>query len=92
MIVEALEALLNFFGISGGQVGVALPLLAIALYWRKALYGAGKAKGMVSKGVFASVIIGLLVLTGVLDVNVAAAVSLSKTLFSFAADAFGVMA
>lgn len=92
MIAEFLQTLLEFFGIGGGQIGLALPLIAIFLYWRKALYGAGVAKGAVSKVVFTCVVVGVLVLAGVLDVDVSATIGFGQTLIDLGMDAYGVLA
>lgn len=92
MISEIIQLILDFLGVSGGQIGLALPLIAIALYWRKALYGAGVAKGAVSKIVFACVVVGVLVLAGVLNVDVSAAIGLGQTLIDLGMDAYRVLA
>lgn len=80
VVAELLEW---FLGSTAGQVGLAVGLLAVGLYWRK-LIGAGSLmQSWGSRVVFSAVAVGALLLLGVITgVDVARATELGTTAWS----------
>lgn len=72
-----------FVGSTAGQVGLAVGLLAVGLYWRK-LVGAGSAaQSWGSRVVFSAVAVGALLLLGVITgVDVARATEIATMAWS----------
>lgn len=78
LFAEALE----FVGVA--ETGIGLTLLLMVLYWRKITMILGVIGAKVTVLVFSLGLLGLLAITGVVDVNPGVAVDLAKSLFEFA--------
>jgi hypothetical protein len=85
MLTELLAWVGQHLGIAG-QLGIAIPMIALFLYWRKALKVFGVGADMIGKIVIAVVIIGIGIALGVLNVDVGRAANLLGDAFRIVSD------